>query len=128
VHRPDGWATVTSPPKPAEIVRARLRNRLVKGTLQTVGMHLLLAILALSGGTIASIYWTQLARRSRRRRFEVDREVQAAELRREAENAELVLQRLEALQRKTGFNVAASKLEAQKVLAQLRGEPPEGGR
>ncbi|HEY0791682.1 MAG TPA: hypothetical protein VGD78_11515 [Chthoniobacterales bacterium] len=91
-------------------------------------MHPLLATLILIGSAIASCRWIQLARRSRGRRLEADREVRAAEQRREAENAERVLQRLEMLQRETGFNVAASLQEAQQVLEQLRRERPDDKR
>jgi hypothetical protein len=83
-------------------------------------MHALLATLALVGGAIATIRWAQVARSARQRRRAADREAEAAELRREAENAELVIRRLEALQRETDFNVTACKQEAQEVLEQLR--------
>ena len=65
-------------------------------------------------------YCRGLARRSRARRRAADIEAEAAELRREAENWELIIEQLDTLHRTTGFNVSARRKEAQKALEQLR--------
>lgn len=82
-------------------------------------MNMLLGIIALTG-TIVALCGYGLSRRTQARRREEDEAAAAAELRREAENLELVIRQLDALHRQTGFNVSASRAEVEKALEQLR--------
>jgi beta-phosphoglucomutase-like phosphatase (HAD superfamily) len=90
-------------------------------------MNVLLGIIALTG-TIAAICGYGLNRRAQARRREEDQAVAEAEARREAENLELVIERLDALHRQTGFNVSASRAEIQKTLERLRRTDPSADR
>ena len=87
-------------------------------------MNVLLGIIALTGTMTIAICGYVFSRRSQARRREEDQAAAAAELRREAENLELVIEQLDALHRQTGFNVSASRAEAQKALEQLRRTDP----
>jgi hypothetical protein len=64
-----------------------------------------------------------LSRRSQARKRAADLEVEAAELRREAENWEFTIGRLDTLEQQTGFDVSVAREQAQKALKELqRGE------
>ncbi|MBW0001602.1 MAG: hypothetical protein JO015_21105 [Verrucomicrobia bacterium] len=92
-------------------------------------MNVLLGMIALTG-TIAAAgcgYGLQRCRQARRR--DEERAAAEAEVRREAENLELVIEQLDALHRQTGFNVSTSRAEVQKALEELRRTaPPSAGR
>ena len=90
-------------------------------------MNVLLGTIALTGTMTIAICGYVFSRRSQARRREEDEAVAAAELRREAENLELVIEQLDALHRQTGFNVSGSRVEVQKALEQLRGTGPRAG-
>jgi beta-phosphoglucomutase-like phosphatase (HAD superfamily) len=91
-------------------------------------MNVLLGIIALTG-IIAAVCGYGLNRRSQARRREENQAVAEAEVRREAENLERVIEQLDALHRQTGYNVSASRAEIQKTLEQLRrSDPPRADR
>ena len=62
----------------------------------------------------------KMVRRARERKRTADLEAEAAELRREVENLELIIARLDALDRDLGYNVSRPRAEAQKALEELR--------
>jgi uncharacterized membrane protein len=91
-------------------------------------MEVLLGIIALTGTMTVAICGCAFIRRSQARRRQEDQAVAEAEVRREAENLELVIEQLDALHRQTGFNVSASREEVQKALEQLRRTDPDADR
>lgn len=104
-----------------------LERSLTDAMLTGRPMNVLLGIIALTG-TIAAICGYGLNRRAQARRREEHQAAAEAEVRREAENLELVIEQLDALHRQTGFNVSASRAELQKTLEQLRRTDPPADR
>lgn len=97
-----------------------LERSAAEGMLARLHMNVLFGIIALAGVLAAAVGGYRLNRRSQARRREEDRALAADEVRREAENLERVIEQLDALHQQTGFNVSASRAEAQKALEQLR--------
>ena len=91
-------------------------------------MNTLLGIIALTGTTlIVALCGYGFNRRSQARRREEDEAAAAEEVKREVENLELVIEQLDALHERTGFNVSASRAELEKALEQLRRTDPRAG-
>ena len=91
-------------------------------------MNVLLGTITLAGIIVAAVCGYGLNLRYQAKRREADRAAEEAEARREVENLELVIEQLDALNRQTGFNVAASRAELQKTLEKLRRTDPRAGR
>jgi hypothetical protein len=110
-------------PRGSSLNERLLERSFTEAMLTSRPMNVLLAIIALTG-TAAALCGYGLNRRSQARRREENQAAAEAEVRREAENLELVIEQLDALHRQTGFNVSASRAEAQKALEQLRRADP----
>jgi flagellar biosynthesis/type III secretory pathway M-ring protein FliF/YscJ len=115
-------------PRDSSLNERLLERSFTEAMLTRRPMNVLLGIIAFTGTIVAAICGYGLSRRIQARRREEDQAAVEAEVRREAENLELVIKQLDALHTQTGFNISASRAEIQKTLEQLRRTDPSADR